>query len=253
MVYLFSILLFFQVSLREAEQLIEEGQYEKALEVLPATPETSALRGIAHYRLNQFDKAYKAFEEAAATDEDTTSIFNAANALTQAGKYEEALKFFELANELSPRDEEIVNNMEYVQKLIEKEEEQKDNNQQEEEEQEKEDKQDGQGDNQEQEENQDQQEKNQEGEDNQEKQDENEQGEDENSEKENEGKSDEQENSQSGNEDSVPEGEGQRLLSQVENLVDAVQENRSALQNYRREKAQEYIEANPQNVPQKGW
>ena len=124
----------------EAVKALDAGQYAKALEgfsegavMFPDSPELAYDRGIAHYRLREFDKAREAFNKALTTRDarlEEKVKFNLGNcayaealekltSLQEAiDKCQSAISFYRDALELDPLDADARANIETAQLLI---------------------------------------------------------------------------------------------------------------------------------------
>ncbi|MFT5950974.1 MAG: Ca-activated chloride channel family protein, partial [Francisella sp.] len=79
-------------------------------------------KGTAHYKAKEYDNAYDEFKK----DSSATGLYNQGNALTQLGKYDDAIGAYNEAIEKRPDFEDAKSNLEIVKEL----EKQKDQNQQ---------------------------------------------------------------------------------------------------------------------------
>jgi Ca-activated chloride channel family protein len=108
-----------------AEQLLRQGEFAEALKNFKsASGSEQRLRfgeGIALYRLGKFADAAKSFAKAAESDDGALkgeALYNMGNSLTQLKLYKEAVEKFEQAKKLLPNDREVAENLEYVKKLL---------------------------------------------------------------------------------------------------------------------------------------
>ncbi len=135
----------FQTGLR----LYEEGDFSGALEKFNDQEESPVIAydkhiatGNAFYRLGNFKSALEEFGKAqslAKTPKDRAkSLFNTANTLAQLGDLQKSLEIYEQAKKEAPKDKEIQNNIDYVNRLLKNLNENRDKDKEEEKEKEKE-------------------------------------------------------------------------------------------------------------------
>jgi len=124
----------------EAKKAYEKGEFEQALHTFSRAEEKwsqdfrlAVGKGASHYRLRQFEEAKAAFFESAQKTESpelkAQALYNAGNSMVQLGQYKEAIKTYEDSIKLNPNDKEARDNLEYVKRLLEqqKQNENKDN------------------------------------------------------------------------------------------------------------------------------
>ncbi|MDD2944020.1 MAG: tetratricopeptide repeat protein, partial [bacterium] len=89
---------------------------------IQSTYDESMREGIARFRKGLFNTAEQLFAEAETLTEDDNekaiALFNRGNALAQLGKLEESLQVLQSARQLSPSDQEVIENISYLKKLI---------------------------------------------------------------------------------------------------------------------------------------
>lgn len=113
-------------------QNIWKNSNQQAAELLDKTPDKAAekfsneeWKAIANYRAGAFDKALEGF-----TGETADNYYNRGNALTQLGKYDDAVTQFQAALEKEPSYEKAKNNLKIAQQLKILEQQQQQQNQQ---------------------------------------------------------------------------------------------------------------------------
>jgi len=119
-----------------------EKEFEKGSTFFPEDFRLKMGHGASLYRQHKFKEASKVFLDAvgAVTNnnadkrtkkkESASALYNAANSMVQLGKYEEAIKLYEESLNRVADDKEVVENLEYAKKLLEKKEEKKNKNKQ---------------------------------------------------------------------------------------------------------------------------
>lgn len=131
-------LLFFALSapsvhagpMHDGVQAYEKGDYETALKFFidaqlddPDNPEILYNIGNAYYKLGDFESAYKNYAQALKSENRSLkqkATYNLGNSSFRKGALDEAVKHYESALALAPDDEQAKQNLEYVKKLIEK-------------------------------------------------------------------------------------------------------------------------------------
>lgn len=97
---------FFLNADQEGLKQFNQGNYEKAAQNF----KDSCWRGATHYRLGDYEQAYRQF----ADKNDATSLYNQGNALAKGGKIEEAIKKYEEVLKLQPDHDDAKFNLEYL-------------------------------------------------------------------------------------------------------------------------------------------
>ncbi len=124
-----------------AESNFRSGNYEQALKLYqekdlknPNSFETKLSIGNTLYRLGRFSEAEKEYSKASSISssnkQKSKALFNRGNSLLQLGQYDESKKQFEESLNFNQEDKEVVNNLNYVNKLL-KEEKNKEENKEE--------------------------------------------------------------------------------------------------------------------------
>jgi len=104
---------------QQAARALKNKDYKTAAQ-LAQDPE---LKAAALYRAGKFEEAAQILQER----ENSRALYNRANALARSGKLEEALKAYDQALKLNPKDQDAVFNRDLVKKLLERQQQQKSN------------------------------------------------------------------------------------------------------------------------------
>ena len=114
-------------ALEEASKRYTEGNFRKALELYESAktgenPSLAAL-GIAKslYKLQRFSESKRSYLTLLEANRTPELLYNLGNTQTQVGEYKEAIESYQEALSLSPNDQEIKENLEYVKKLLQEE------------------------------------------------------------------------------------------------------------------------------------
>lgn len=113
------------VSINKANEALKNKEYQKAINEynkLEQTPQVTYNKANAYYKMKNYDKAQKEYEKVKTDDKNLKSnaLFNSGNSYAQQKKYKEALKSYENALKLTPNDEDIKKNIQYVKKKMQK-------------------------------------------------------------------------------------------------------------------------------------
>ena len=97
---------------QQAAQALAEGDTNQAVELA----DDPMRRGVAHYRNGDFDQAASAFSAAGGAD----ATYNLGNALTELGRYQEAVEAYNQALAADPTMEDAQFNRDVARHLLEK-------------------------------------------------------------------------------------------------------------------------------------
>ncbi|MBI3179406.1 MAG: tetratricopeptide repeat protein [Deltaproteobacteria bacterium] len=105
-------------------QAYQDGRYDQALQKFldqqvehPDDPEMAMRVGSAHYKMNNWAEAEKAFNSAALRGDDKLrgrAMYNLGNVAYRQGKLDEAIARYQAALDLDPNDEDAKFNLEFV-------------------------------------------------------------------------------------------------------------------------------------------
>ena len=120
----------------EAKKQFESGNFSGAEDAFARghekAPQDSRMLlglGASRYRKGNFKDAQQAFADAAKTETEPVkkagALYNLGNSFVQDEHYEEAIKSYESALNLTPADQEIKDNLAYAKKLLEQQKQQK--------------------------------------------------------------------------------------------------------------------------------
>ena len=103
---------------QRAQAFYKEGNFENAANTFKSTD----WKASSYYKQGQFEEAIKYFSQ----KEDASNNYNHANALSKAGKLEEALGYYEKSLQQQPDNDDAKFNRDLVKKLLEQQQEQED-------------------------------------------------------------------------------------------------------------------------------
>ncbi|MCB0344554.1 MAG: VWA domain-containing protein [Bdellovibrionales bacterium] len=121
----------------EASTMFNNGKFESAEETFrtgvsqrPEDPRFLLGQGSSLYRMEKFEQASEAFMKSAAQsaqpENKAKSLYNAGNSFAQIENYQRAIEVYEEALKLTPDDQEIKDNLEYVKRLLQQQNQDKD-------------------------------------------------------------------------------------------------------------------------------
>jgi len=100
---------FFKRKDQRAVELINDAQYDEAIELL----DSGSLRGVSRYRRGDYENAIEDF----ATGDDAVSLYNHGTTAARLGDYDTAVASLEKALEIDPVNQSIKNNLEVAREL----------------------------------------------------------------------------------------------------------------------------------------
>ncbi len=122
--------------IREGEHLYEQGKYNEALQKFlqaekkqPNDPRLQYNLGNTYHQLERYDEAAKAFSRIPSGDPklQEKSLYNQGNNLYRQGSLENAVRSYEEALKLDPKDDDAQFNLDFVKKMLEQKKEQEKN------------------------------------------------------------------------------------------------------------------------------
>ncbi len=122
------------MTLKNADKALKNQEYQKAIDEynkLEENPQINYNKAGAYYKMKKYDEALKEYEKIETDDKNlkAKTLFNKGNTHVQKKELKKALKSYEEAKKLTPKDEDIDKNIEYVKKLMKKNQQQQKQNQ----------------------------------------------------------------------------------------------------------------------------
>lgn len=117
------------VHVNRANEAIKNREYQKAIDEYSKIDSNAQIiynKANAYYKMKKYDEAIKEYKKVKSNDKNlmAKTLFNEGNSYVKKDKLKEALKSYEKAQKLTPNDEDIEKNIQYVRRMMKKRKEQ---------------------------------------------------------------------------------------------------------------------------------